>query len=75
MTMDSFTISTFLHLALRIALVGGLAVFVIAVGERAVGLDIKKAVNAIEKQAQDGNVWPVTALLLVSILALAYILG
>jgi hypothetical protein len=73
--MDSFTISSFLHLAARVLLVAGLAGFVILIGERAVGLDIGGAVDAIEKRAQDGEVWPVTSLLLVSILSLAYILG
>jgi hypothetical protein len=73
--MDSFTVSSFLHLALRILLVGGLAGFLILLGEKAVGLDIKGAVDAIEKRAHDGEVWPVTSLLLVSILALAYVLG
>jgi hypothetical protein len=73
--MDSFTISSFLHLAARVLLVAGLVGFVILIGERAVGLDIRGAVDAIEKRAQDGEVWPVTSLLLVSILSLAYILG
>jgi len=73
--MDSFTLSSFLHLALRVLLVAGLAAFVIAVGERAIGLNIRGAVDAIEKRAQEGDVWPITAVLLVSILALAYILG
>jgi hypothetical protein len=73
--MDSFAISSFLHLALRVLLVGGLAAFVIFVGERAIGLDIRGAVDAIEKRAQDGEVWPITSLLLVSVMALAYILG
>jgi hypothetical protein len=73
--MDSFTLSSFLHLALRVVLVAGLATFVIAVGERAIGLNIRGAVDAIEKRAQEGDVWPITALLLASILALAYILG
>jgi hypothetical protein len=73
--MDSFTASTFLHLAARILIVGGLVAFVLAVGERAVGLDIRGAIDAIEKRAQEGEVWPITSLLLVSILALAYILG
>jgi len=73
--MDSFTVSTFLHVALRILLVAGLAGFVIALGERAIGLDIRGAVDAIEKRAGEGDVWPITALLGISILALAYILG
>ncbi len=73
--MDSFTLSTFLHLALRILLVAGLAAFVVAVGERAIGFDIRGAVDAIEKRAREGEVWPVTCLLVASILALAYILG
>jgi hypothetical protein len=73
--MDSFTISSFLHLAFRILFVGGLAAFVIFVGEKAVGLDITSAVDAIEKRAQDGEVWPITSLLMVSVLSLAYILG
>ncbi len=73
--MDSLTLSTFLHLALRILLVAGLAAFVIAIGERAIGFNIRGAVDAIEKRAEEGEVWPVTALLLAGILALAYILG
>ena len=73
--MDSFTLSTYLHLAARIAIVGGLAGFVIVLGEKAVGLDIRSAVDAIEKRAAEGDVWPITALLLASILSLAYILG
>jgi hypothetical protein len=73
--MDSFTISSFLHLAARVALVAGLVAFIIYLGERAVGLDIRAAVDAIEKRAGEGEVWPVTTLLLVSILSLAYILG
>ena len=73
--MDSFTASSFLHLALRILLVGSLAAFVIGVGERAIGFDIRGAVDAIEKRAAEGEVWPVTCLLLAGILAMAYILG
>jgi hypothetical protein len=73
--MDSFTLSTFLHLAARVLLVGGLAAFIIVVGEKAIGLDIRAAIDAIEKRAQEGEVWPITSLLLVSVLALAYILG
>ncbi len=73
--MDTFTLSSFLHLAVRIVLVASVAAFVVAVGERAIGLNIRGAVDAIEKRAGEGDVWPVTALLLAGILALAYILG
>lgn len=73
--MDSFTIASFGHLFMRVCLVGGLVFFMLAVGERAVGLNIKNVVNAIEKRATDGDVWPATALLIASILMLGYVLG
>lgn len=73
--MDSFTLASFLHLFMRVCLVGGLVFFMIAAGERALGFDIRKIIDAIETRAQGGDVWPATALLIVSILAFAFVIG
>lgn len=73
--MDNFTIVSFLHLFMKVCLTCGLIGFVIIMGERALGFDVRKLIDDIEKESEKGNVWPGTALLLGGMLSLAYFFG
>lgn len=69
--MDDFTVASFLHRLVGVLLMGGLVTFVVFLGERALGFNLRAMVDEIEKSARHGNPWPVTALLCVSI----YVIG
>ena len=73
--MTDFTLISFLHLAMKTCLTAGLVVGVITLGERAFDFDVRRAINNIEKVADDGNVWPVTCLILGGSFAVAYFFG
>lgn len=81
--MDSFTTASFLHLLLRVALIGGLTTFVMVAGEWAIDYNIKKAVKTFAEAAniyistggEHGTVWPLLIFSLGVPAIFAYLLG
>lgn len=81
--MDSFTVASFLHILLRVLLIGGLVTFVMAAGEWALEFNIKKAVKSIvaganiyvETKGDKGSLWPLVVFMLGIPAICAYILG
>lgn len=81
--MDSFTIASFGHLAMRACLMGALVIFVMAAGEKALEFSIKRAVKSIvaaaniyvESKGAQGSVWPLVAFMLGVPAIMAYLFG
>lgn len=81
--MDSFTVASFLHLVMRVVLIGGLVTFVMAAGEWALDYNIKKAVKSfadaaniyVESKGEKGTCWPLLAFTLGAPALFVYLLG
>ena len=77
--MDDFFLASSLSGVIKtlmkiLVLAGGVA-FVIAMGERALGFKLRDVLNAVEKRAKDGDVWPAVVLLCMGMLTVAYIIA
>lgn len=72
--MEDFGLAVLFRYYVHTLTILGAAGLVICLGEKAFGFNIRGAIDAIEKRAQDGDVWPVTAVIVVGISALAYAL-
>lgn len=73
--MDDFGIAALLRYYIHIVTLLAGAAIIIAVSEKAFGLNIRGVIDNIEKAADDGNVWPGAVLLSTGVLVLAYVLG
>lgn len=66
--MESFALTSFLHLFARMCIIIAMVVFFMALGERAIDYKLKKAVKAfvdaanlyIETKGASGSMWPLT---------------